>query len=133
MIRLVNPRALKAQSYYNHAVVKPGMPVFLTGQVAWDIEGKIVGVGDIAAQIAQTWWNIDAVLTELGAARHDIVKIVTYATSRDNLPAIHAERARFFGEGPYPASTFILVAGLAEPDLMVEIDVTVMLTDIAVG
>ncbi|WP_158811733.1 RidA family protein [Beijerinckia sp. L45] len=127
MTRLVNPPALKAQSYYNHAVVKAGTPVFLTGQVAWDGDGIIVGPGDIAAQIAQTWRNIDALVTEIGATRQDIVKLVTYATSRDFLPALHAERGRFFGDGPYPASTFILVAGLAEPDLLVEIDVTVML------
>ena len=127
MSRLVNPPTLKRQSYYNHAVVKAGTPVFLTGQVAWDGEGHIVGVGDIAAQIAQVWGNIDALLDELGAARADIVKLVTYATSRDFLPALHAERQKFFGETCYPASTFILVAGLAEPDLLVEIDVTLML------
>jgi enamine deaminase RidA (YjgF/YER057c/UK114 family) len=127
MTRLVNPPALKAQPYYNHAVVKAGTPVFLTGQVAWDRDGVIVGPGDIAAQIFQTWRNIDALITEIGATRQDIVKLVTYATSRDFLPALHAERGRFFGDGPYPASTFILVAGLAEPDLLVEIDVTLML------
>ena len=129
MTRLVNPAALKAQSYYNHAVVKTGTPVFLTGQVAWDREGRIVGVGDIAGQIAQVWRNIESMLDELGAARTDIVKLVTYATSRDFIPALHAERTRFFGNGPYPASTFIMVAGLAEPDLLVEIDVTLMLAD----
>ena len=127
MTRRINPSALKAQSYYNHAVVKPGTPVFLTGQVAWDKDGRVVGIGDIAAQVAQTWRNIDAILADLPASRNDIVKIVTFATSRDHLPALHAERARFFGEGPYPASTFIVVAGLADPDLMVEIDVTLML------
>jgi 2-iminobutanoate/2-iminopropanoate deaminase len=127
MTRLVNPPALKAQSYYNHAVVKAGTPVFLTGQVAWDLDGNIVGVGDIAAQIAQVWRNIDALLDDLGAARSDVVKLTTYATSRDFLPALHAERQKFFGDGPYPASTFILVAGLADPGLLVEIDVTLML------
>ena len=121
MTRLVNPAALKRQGYYNHAVVTGGTPVFLTGQV--------VGIGDIAAQVAQVWRNIDALLQELGAPRTAIVKLVTYATSRDLLPALHAGRADFFGEGPYPASTFVMVAGLADPDLLVEIDVTVMLAD----
>ena len=129
MTRLVNPPGLKRQSYYNHAVVKAGTPVFLTGQVAWDEDGAVVGPGDIAAQIAQVWRNIAACLTELGAGQQDIVKLVTYATSRDVLPALHAERSRVFGEGPYPASTFLVVAGLAEPALLVEIDVTVMLPD----
>lgn len=129
MTRLVNPAALKARSYYNHAVVKRGTPVFLTGQVAWDAEGRVVGIGDIAAQIAQVWRNVGALLDELGASRDDVVKLVTYATSRAFLPALHAERQAFFGAAPHPASTFILVAGLAEPDLLVEIDVTLMLAD----
>ncbi len=133
MTRLVNPEALKAQTYYNHAVVKAGTPVFLTGQVAWNREGEVVGVGDIAAQIAQVWRNIDALLQALGASRQDIVKIVTYATSRDFLSALHEVLARFFHGGPYPASTFLQVAGLAEPELLVEIDATVMLSDSAVA
>ena len=127
MNRLVNPPSLKAQTYYNHALVRPGTPVFLTGQVAFDAQGAIVGVGEIAVQIAQVWRNIDAILTELGAGRDSIVKLVTYATDRAFLPSLHAERARFFGDGPFPASTFLVVAGLADPDLLVEIDVTLVL------
>ena len=95
--------------------------------MAWDGEGQIVGVGDIAAQIAQVWGNIDALLDELGAARADIVKLVTYATSRDFLPAPACRAPEILRRDFYPASTFILVAGLAEPDLLVEIDVTLML------
>jgi enamine deaminase RidA (YjgF/YER057c/UK114 family) len=126
MTRIINPPSLKQQSFYNHAVVKSGTPVFVTGQVAWDKDGAIVGKGDIDAQIAQIWRNIDAVLSELGTGREDIVKLVTYATSRDLLPAIHAGRDAYFGEARRPASTFIVVAGLADPDLLVEIDVTVV-------
>jgi len=126
MTRIINPPSLKQQSFYNHAVVKSGTPVFVTGQVAWDKDGAIVGKGDIDAQIAQIWRNIDAVLSELGTGREDIVKLVTYATSRDLLPAIHAGRDAYFAEARRPASTFIVVAGLADPDLLVEIDVTVV-------
>jgi enamine deaminase RidA (YjgF/YER057c/UK114 family) len=124
VIRVINPPDLQRQSFYNHAVVKPGTPVFLTGQVAWDKDGAIVGVDDIAAQIAQVWRNIDAVLRDLGAGREDIVKLLTFATSRDLLPAIHAGRDAYFGQARRPASTFIVVAGLAHPDLLVEIDVS---------
>jgi enamine deaminase RidA (YjgF/YER057c/UK114 family) len=124
--RVINPPTIKKQSFYNHAIVKAGTPVFVTGQVAWDKHGAIVGKGDIDAQIGQIWRNIDAVLSELGAGREDIVKLITYATSRDLLPAIHAGRDAYFGEARRPASTFIVVAGLADPDLLVEIDVTVV-------
>lgn len=127
MAKLVNPAGLKRQPYYNHAVIKPGFPVFLTGQVACDEAGNIVGPGDIAAQAAQIWHNIDLLLREAGATPADIVKLATYATSRDFLPALHAARAAFFGAGSYPASTFIVVAGLAEPEMLAEIEAVLML------
>lgn len=122
----VNPVGLKAQSYYNHAVVKQGTPVHLTGQVAWNEAGDLVGKGDPEAQMAQLWRNIHTLLAALGATTEDIVKLVTFSTSREWLPAIHAERAKHFAAGRFPASTFVLVSGLVDPDMLVEIDVTVM-------
>ncbi len=125
----VNPTPLKRQTYYNHAVVKTGVPVFLTGQVAWDAQGELVGRNDIAAQMTQIWSNILTAVADIGGTPGDIVKLVTYATSREWLPAIHAERARHFSPGCYPASTFVLVQGLVDPEMMVEIDVTVVLPE----
>ena len=57
---LVNPPGLRPTSAYNHAVVRPGHPVFR--QVSWDADGVVVGVGDIEVQVAQPgptstcWW-----------------------------------------------------------------------------
>lgn len=127
--KYVSPTGLKKQSYYSHAMVKTGVPVFLTGQVAWDVEGELVGQGDIEAQMAQIWRNIDTAVAALGATKRDIVKLVTYSTSREWLPAIHAERAKHFEVGCFPASTFVLVDGLVDPDMLVEIDVIVMVEE----
>lgn len=123
----IDPDGVAARSYYTHALARPGHPVFLTGQVAWDAAGEVVGVGDIEAQIAQTWANLVAVLERMGATTADIVKLTTYATDRASIPAIHAERARHFPPGAFPASTFIQVIGLAEPELLVEVDAVVVL------
>lgn len=131
--RYVNPPGLKTQSYYTHGIVKDGSPVFLTGQVAWDEQGELVGRHDIAAQMAQIWNNIGIAVRELGASLDDIVKIVTYSTSREWLPAIHAERSKHFSAGRFPASTFVLVGGLVDPDMLVEIDVTVMVPSTALS
>jgi enamine deaminase RidA (YjgF/YER057c/UK114 family) len=128
-VRYVNPIGLKQQTYYTHGIVRPGHPVFLTGQVAWDENGDLIGEGDIAAQMAQIWKNIEIAVTALGATLDDIVKLVTFSTSREWLPAIHAERGKHFQDGRFPASTFVLVAGLVDPQMLVEIDVTVMLPE----
>lgn len=127
----VNPAGVHAVPAYSHALVGTGTPVFLTGQIALDAEGRLVGVGDPAAQAAQVWRNIRSIVTALGADLTDIVKLTTFAVDRAHLPAIGAERARHFEPGRFPASTFLLVAGLAHPDYLVEIEVIVMLDDSA--
>ncbi|HEY0123795.1 MAG TPA: RidA family protein [Rhizobium sp.] len=122
----VNPPGLKQQVYYNHAKIRPGTPVFATGQVSWDENGEVVGVGNIDAQVAQTYKNIGLLLAGLGATPEDIVKTVTYVTDPGFAAAIHRGRQAFFQGCELPASTFIHVAGLADPRLLLEIDVVVM-------
>jgi enamine deaminase RidA (YjgF/YER057c/UK114 family) len=122
-----NPAGLKQQSYYNHGVLRVGQPVFLTGQVAWDAEGKVVGRGDIDAQARKIWDNIGLALKGLGVGPQAIVKLNTYALSRETIPALHRAREAFFAGHDLPASTFVVVAGLADPELLAEIDVTLIL------
>lgn len=122
-----NPAGLKRQTYYNHAVVRTGQPVFMTGQVAWDVDGNVVGKGDIDTQADKIWANIGLALAEFGVGPEAIVKLTTYALSRETIPALHRARAAFFAGHDLPASTFIVVAGLADPDLLAEIDVHLIL------
>jgi 2-iminobutanoate/2-iminopropanoate deaminase len=124
---VINPKGLKQQTFYNHAIARTGTPIFLTGQVAWDENGNVVGAGDIDAQVAQVYNNIGLALEGLGATPADIVKTTTYVTERGLAPSIHRGRIAFFGSAPLPASTYIQVAGLADPELMLEIEVIVML------
>jgi 2-iminobutanoate/2-iminopropanoate deaminase len=125
----VNPAGVRKVTGYTHAVVRAGTPVFLTGQVAWDLDGNVVGVGDIATQVAKVWENLRAVLADLGAGVDDIVKLTTYTTDRAYRDAIGAERAKHFPAGELPASTFLVVAGLADPDLLVEIEAIAILPE----
>ncbi|MDY7100607.1 MAG: RidA family protein [Actinomycetota bacterium] len=127
----VNPPDVHPVPAYSHALVRRGTPVFLTGQIALDASGQLVGRGDPAAQAAQVWRNIGSVVAALGADMGDIVKLTTYAVDLGHLSAIGAERAKHFEPGRFPASTFLVVAGLAHPDYLVEIEATVMLDDAA--
>ncbi|WP_213816683.1 RidA family protein [Glaciihabitans sp. dw_435] len=126
---IINPTGVRQVSGYSHARVLPGTPVFVTGQVAWDLDGQVVGKGDIAVQVEKTWENIHAVLADLGASITDVVKLTTYATDARFMQVIGEGKARQFEAGQFPASTFLVVAGLADPDLLVEIEVIVMLRD----
>jgi len=124
---IVNPAGVRRTTGYSHAKLRVGVPVFLTGQVAWDLDGNVVGRGDIDVQAEQAWANIHAVLRDLGATADDIVKITTYTTDARYMAAIGAAKLRQFEPDSLPASTFLVVAGLADPDLLIEIEAVLVL------
>jgi 2-iminobutanoate/2-iminopropanoate deaminase len=126
-VTVVNPAGVRRVAGYNHAKVRPGTPVFLTGQVAWDVDGNVVGPGDIEAQLDQAWANVRAVLAGLGLGMDDVVKLITYITDARYMPAVAAAKARQFASATMPASTLLIVAGLADPALLVEIEATAMI------
>lgn len=99
----------------------PGELVFCGGTVALDEEGKVVGVGDIAAQTEQVMKNIGIALAAAGAGFEDVVKIVTYVTDAKLYRELAPVRAKYL-QPPYPTSTLIEVSGLIMPELLVEID-----------
>ena len=125
----VDPVGVRKTTGYSHAKVRRGTPIFLTGQVAWDLDGSVVGVGDIEVQADKAWSNIQAILADMGATADDIVKITTYTTDPRFKEVIGAAKAAQFTPGAFPASTFLVVAGLADPELLVEIEATVVLPD----
>src|ERR1700687_2980824 len=90
-------------------------------QAALDAEGAIVGKDDPAAQSAQAFENLRRVLAAGGATLDDVVKLTIYVTSRDCRKAVADVRQSLFAE-PRPASTYLIVAGLAVPDLLVEVE-----------
>lgn len=96
--------------------------LFLSGQASIGADGAIVGAGDIEAQIAQTFANIETVLAAGGSDLSRVVKVTIYLTDMANFPSILEARRRWFTP-PYPADTTVEVKGLALPELMVEIDV----------
>jgi 2-iminobutanoate/2-iminopropanoate deaminase len=101
---------------------RAGGLIFLSGQAAINEQGALVGEGDFAAQLAQTFINIDRVLAAGGSSRSRIVKVTIYLTDMGNFPQIVEARKRYFS-APWPADTIVEVRALALPGLMVEIDV----------
>jgi len=110
---------------YSHATVHPlgnGLKrLVMAGQVGVKVDGKIAG--DLGAQIEQAWDNLLAVLASEGMGPADLVKITFFTTdgSPDALKLSREIRARKLGDFA-PSSTFLVVAGLAGPDLKVEIE-----------
>ena len=106
---------------YNH-VVKVGSTVYIAGQVPRGIDGKAVHVGDSAAQIRQVWANLEIAVKAAGGTLQDIVKTTTYVVGAENLGKIREARMSILPEQGRPTSTTVVVAGLADPDFLVEVE-----------
>src|SRR5437764_14429566 len=79
--KYLNPKELGAASkFYSHAVALAGQAklVYVSGQVSWGPDGRVVGAGDMRAQCAQVFKNLTAVLGAAGAGWGDIVKMNSY-------------------------------------------------------
>ena len=124
---VINPPTLAKPTGYSYAIKKAGTPVFISGQVALDAEGKLVGENDAAAQTEQVFKNLQAVVEGCGGTLDDIVKITIFVTDPSYRPAVAAARLKWFKEGQWPASTYLVVAALAVPTMLVEIEAVAMI------
>lgn len=124
---IVNVPGMAPPIGYSFAVKKSGTPIHLAGQVAIDGAGCIVGEGDAEAQTEQVFQNLRRVVAACGGTMDDIVKINVYVTDAKYRPAIAAARTRHFAAGKLPASTYVVVAGLAIPQLLVEVEAVAIL------
>ena len=118
-----NPPGIAASpaNMYNH-VVKVGNTVYIAGQVSRGLDGNTIHKGDAAAQIRQVWTHLELAVQSAGGSLKDIVKTTTYVVGADNMAKIRPVRQEILPAEGRPTSTTILVAGLADPDLLVEVE-----------
>jgi enamine deaminase RidA (YjgF/YER057c/UK114 family) len=110
-------------------VVARGSMVFVRGQVGQDLDSAVnVGIGDAAAQAEQAMKNIERLLGEAGAKVEHICKITIYLTDPRFREAVYRTIGSHL-KGVYPVSTGIVVAGLARPEWLVEVDVIAVIPD----
>lgn len=107
-------------SHYTDAVVAGGF-VFISGMLATDVHGNLVGTDDVVAQTEQIFDNLETVLHRLGASLAEVVKVVVYLTDIGERAAVNTVRARRFG-AIRPTSTLVQVGALVHPDARVEIE-----------
>ncbi len=106
---------------YAHAIEVPenAKLTFIAGQVGIDKDGNVPA--DFAAQADLAWQNCMAVLAFNSMRMKDVVKITHFITDPANLPVYNEVRGKYLGE-ERPASTLLIVAGLARPDLLIEVE-----------
>ena len=125
--RNIQPEALHQRRVdnrvlYSHVVsVEPRRLIFVSGQLARDKDGRVVGAGDMRAQLRQTLENVKAALEAAGASLSDLVRTNTYVTDIDEYFKHIDVRMEYYSLA-MPTSTTVEVRRLAQPELMVEID-----------
>ena len=101
--------------------IRMGNAIYVSGQVALDEDGKVVGEGDMRAQTRQVFKNMETVLGVAGASLEDVVKITVFTTDLSRLGETHEVRAEVLPK-PAPASTAVEIKALLYPELLVEIE-----------
>jgi 2-iminobutanoate/2-iminopropanoate deaminase len=108
-------------SHYTDGVVADGW-IWVSGMLAVDASGALVGGDDVAAQAERVHENIKAVLGKAGAGFDHVVKINVFLLRIEDRAAVNTVRQRYFGESR-PASTLVEVSAFVIPGALVEIDV----------
>jgi enamine deaminase RidA (YjgF/YER057c/UK114 family) len=107
---------------FNHGVAAgEGRTIHITGQVAWDGHGTLIGAEDCEKQIRQCFSNVENILAAVGGTLSDIVSLTIFFLSAHDLPTIQKVRAEKFTPENAPASILIQTPGLVIPELLVEL------------
>ena len=121
----LNPEGMHRNPAFSQAVMVEGAArtIYVGGQKAVSADGWLVGVGDLAAQTEQVFTNLETVLEAAGATLHDIVKWTIYFVhGQDIMLAVGVFQRRWGTSARPPAISGVGVAGLANPDFLVEIE-----------
>ncbi|MEX0788287.1 MAG: RidA family protein [Anaerolineales bacterium] len=117
----------KPTTSYSPALIAPaGRTVFISGQVAMDPEGKLVGDQDFERQCRQTFENVRSLVEQAGGSMKNIVKITTFTKDMSRYAVFSKVRGEVF-QAPYPASTMVEVSDLFKPGLLIEIEAIAVL------
>lgn len=128
------PGTAPAQGNYSHATrVKSGDLYFISGQLAVDNDGKVVGKGDFEAQFKQVFANMKAVLDGLGITFDHIVKFNTYFVHSQDIEAFMALRKenfqKFFRTEQYPPNTIAVIDRLVKEEFLFEVEAVARAAD----
>jgi len=128
--RILLPEGWPRPKGYAHGIAARGTAIFVGGQIGWDEKG--VFASGFVGQVRQALKNIVHLLKEAGTAPETVVRLNWFVTDlaayQGNLKEIGKAYRDVFG-AHYPAMTLVQVAGLVEPDALVEIEATAVIPD----
>ena len=125
--KYLNPPSLMTPVGYTHIVEAVGTrTIYISGQVALDAMGNVVGRGDMRAQAQQVFENIHAALQAIGASFKDIVKMTYFVVNMSQFQAVREVRDQFMQPEYLPASTAVDVRRLVREEFLIEVEAIVV-------
>ncbi len=126
--RYINPGTLAALPGFTHAV-RIGSTLYVSGEVALDSTGKLVGPSDLRAQARQAFANLAFVLKIGGATPADVAKLTIYVAnySPRDFEAIREAGAEFLPARNPPAGVIVGVQSLPLEGLLIAVDATAVI------
>ncbi|NHM32916.1 RidA family protein [Neobacillus terrae] len=122
-VKYINPEGMPPTFGYTHVVeVKNARSIYISGQLALDNEGQIVGKGDLATQTKQVFENINKALEAAGACFKDVVKLTFFLTDISNMKVVREIRDQYVNTANPPASSAVEVRKLISEDFLIEIE-----------
>lgn len=122
LTRIPAPDGVAPAAQYTHVVTGTGRLVAVSGQLALDEDGALVGEGDAGAQARQVFENLRRCLAAAGATFDDVVKLTYFVTDMTHLPAVRAARAAHVPDDRLPAASAVQVAALVRPEFLLEVE-----------
>ncbi|MFF4627622.1 RidA family protein [Streptomyces griseorubiginosus] len=129
LTRIPAPDGVAPAAQYSHVVLGHGRFVAVSGQVALDENGELVGEGDAEAQARQVFENLRRCLAAAGASFDDVVKLTYFVTDLEDIPALRAARAEHIPDDRLPAASAVQVAGLVRPEFLMEVEAFAVLAE----
>jgi enamine deaminase RidA (YjgF/YER057c/UK114 family) len=125
-VRFIN----RAPVGYSHVVeVKGGRTLYISGQIALDKDGNLVGRNDFRAQVKQVFENLKARLEEGGASFKDVVKLNYYLTDASGVQAVRDIRNNYINTESPPASTLVVVKQLVSEEYLIEVEAIAVVSE----
>lgn len=126
--KFINPESIATPTGYSHVADTSGSrTIYISGQIALDPQGNVVGINDMGAQAEQIFQNLQVALSAVGATFEDVVKLTYYVVDMAQFQAVRDVRARYLNQAHPPASTAVGVTALVRPEFLLEIEAVAVL------
>jgi 2-iminobutanoate/2-iminopropanoate deaminase len=127
IVKFLNPTPPKGYSQAVAVDLGNSKMIIISGQVAFDKQGQLVGTGDFSQQATQVFSNIRSIIESAGGTMDNLVRIGIYLTDMSKIQLLRTVRDKFINPKNPPASTLVQVDKLFRGDVLLEIEATAII------